>query len=60
MKPEAAAALPPYFGIDPDAALAALGAPTVTEEFQRIAKACEAGKTSNPNTDVLFKSSSGL
>lgn len=44
MKPEAAAPLPPYFAIDPDAALAALGAPTTTESFGQIARACETGR----------------
>ena len=44
MKPEAAAPLPPYFAIDPDAAQAALGAPTTTEGFGRIAQACEKGR----------------
>ncbi|WP_151720697.1 AAA family ATPase [Gemmobacter serpentinus] len=44
MKPEAAAPLPPYFGIDPDAALTALGTPTTTEGFGRIARACETGR----------------
>jgi chromosome partitioning protein len=44
MKPEAAAPLPPYFAIDPDAALSALGAPTTTESFGQIARACETGR----------------
>jgi chromosome partitioning protein len=38
-------ALPPYFNINPDEALSALGTPTTTADFARIAKACEAGRT---------------
>jgi chromosome partitioning protein len=37
-------ALPPYFNINPDTALGALGAPTTTEDFAHIARACEAGR----------------
>ena len=37
-------ALPPYFNIDPDAALAHLGGPTDTADFDRIAQACAAGR----------------
>lgn len=40
----AANTLPPYFNIDPDQALAQLGAPTQTEGFGAIAKACAAGR----------------
>jgi chromosome partitioning protein len=36
--------LPPYFNIDPDAALAALGAPTTTGGFEAIAAACARGR----------------
>jgi chromosome partitioning protein len=36
--------LPPYFNINPGDALSALGAPTTTQDFARIAKACEAGR----------------
>ena len=36
--------LPPYFGINPDAALAELGAATTTAGFAGIARACEAGR----------------
>lgn len=36
--------LPPYFNIDPDAALAGLGAPTGTDGFEAIARACAAGR----------------
>ncbi|MFD1810573.1 hypothetical protein ACFSHQ_27915 [Gemmobacter lanyuensis] len=43
MKPEAANR-PPYFAIDPDAALAALGTPSATADFGEIARACEAGR----------------
>jgi len=35
---------PPYFNIDPDAALAALDAPTTTADLAQIAQACEAGR----------------
>src|SRR6056297_372599 len=35
-------ALPPYFNINPNTALGGLGAPTTTEDFARIARACEA------------------
>ena len=37
-------ALPPYFNIDPDAALADLDAPTGTDGFARIAGACTQGR----------------
>jgi chromosome partitioning protein len=36
--------LPPYFGLDPDQALAELGPPGSTAEFARIAAACAAGR----------------
>ncbi len=39
-----AEALPPYFNIDPDSALSALGEPTTTADLARIAQACEAGR----------------
>ena len=35
---------PPYFRIDPDQAAAQLGAPTTTEGFGAIARACSAGR----------------
>ena len=35
---------PPYFNIDPDKALAALGKPLGTDGFASIAKACAAGR----------------
>ena len=35
---------PPYFGIDPDTALADLGGPATTESFAAVAKACAAGR----------------
>ena len=41
---EARGPLPPYFNIDPDAALSALGAPTATEGFGAMARACAAGR----------------
>ena len=44
MKPDPRGSLPPYFNIDPDAALAALGQPTTTEGFEAIARACAAGR----------------
>jgi len=37
--------LPPYFGIDPQAAAAALGPPATTGGFAGIARACAAGRT---------------
>lgn len=37
--------LPPYFRIDPDAALAELGTPTDTQSFAAIAEACARGRT---------------
>ncbi|MGJ8547354.1 MAG: AAA family ATPase [Sulfitobacter sp.] len=40
----AEAPLPPYFNIDPDAALRALGDPTTTQDFSAIARACAAGR----------------
>ena len=39
-----ASGLPPYFNIDPDAALADLDAPTSTEGFADIANACAQGR----------------
>lgn len=36
--------LPPYFNIDPNAALQALGAPTTTADFANITKACLQGR----------------
>ncbi len=44
MKPDARGPLPPYFNIDPDAALAHLGEPVTTKGFGAIARACEAGR----------------
>ena len=38
-------ALPPYFNIHPEDALNTLGAPTTTQDFAAIAKACEAGRS---------------
>ncbi len=43
MKPDPQA-LPPYFNIDPDSALAHLGNPTDTTDFDRIARGCAAGR----------------
>ena len=37
--------LPPYFNIHPGDALTTLGAPTTTQDFAAIAKACEAGRS---------------
>jgi len=37
--------LPPYFNIDPDAALAELDTPLSTEGFARIARACAQGRS---------------
>ncbi|MCA0998646.1 AAA family ATPase [Alloyangia pacifica] len=45
MKAETKTELPPYFNIDPDAALSALGGPFETAEFAQIAQACEAGRS---------------
>lgn len=45
MKSESRGDLPPYINMDPDAALAQLGAPSGTEDFDRIARACEAGRS---------------
>ncbi|MFT4959097.1 MAG: chromosome partitioning protein [Paracoccaceae bacterium] len=44
MKPTSRNTLPPYFNIDPDQALAALGAPVTVDGFQSTAQACEAGR----------------
>jgi chromosome partitioning protein len=41
--------LPPYFNIDPDQALAALGTPTTTQEFAAIARACTSGRNDLAN-----------
>ena len=35
---------PPYFNIDPDAALAELGAPMSTAEFKSMSEACARGR----------------
>ncbi|MGJ8597928.1 AAA family ATPase [Sulfitobacter sp.] len=45
MKQDTGGALPPYFNIDPDTALAQLGAPSSTNSLRQIAQACEAGRT---------------
>ncbi|WP_204115916.1 AAA family ATPase [Shimia biformata] len=45
MKPDTATPLPPYFNINPDQALAQLGEPATTAGFERIARACEAGRS---------------
>ena len=44
MAQDTSSAIPPYFNIDPDAALAALGASTTTEGFEQIAEACSKGR----------------
>lgn len=44
MKSPSREALPPYFNIDPDQALASLGEPVTVDGFQAIARACEAGR----------------
>jgi len=44
MKPESRHTPPPYFNIDPDQALAALGDPASTQQFSDIAQACEQGR----------------
>ncbi|KID07019.1 hypothetical protein GC1_21805, partial [Leisingera sp. ANG1] len=41
---KAGSSLPPYFSIDPDAALAELDAPTSTAGFAEIASACAQGR----------------
>ncbi|WP_136444141.1 AAA family ATPase [Pacificoceanicola onchidii] len=41
--------LPPYFNINPDEALAALGNPATTRGFQSVAQACEAGRSDLAN-----------
>ncbi|SFO34192.1 chromosome partitioning protein [Roseovarius lutimaris] len=45
MKPTTQISLPPYFNIDPDAALAQMGNPATTSEFGNVARACQAGRT---------------
>ncbi|SNR72342.1 AAA family ATPase [Puniceibacterium sediminis] len=45
MKPDTRGPLPPYFNIDPDAALAHLGNPATTKGFGAMARACEAGRS---------------
>lgn len=44
-KPDPRGPLPPYFNIDPDLALAHLGAPATTRDFGEMARACAAGRT---------------
>ncbi|MFW2545265.1 AAA family ATPase [Primorskyibacter sp. 2E107] len=45
MRAETKGDLPPYFNINPDEALGALGQPATTAGFQSIARACEAGRS---------------
>ena len=45
MTAEARGPLPPYFNIDPDAAMAQLGTPSTTHSLGQIARACDAGRT---------------
>jgi len=45
VKSDTGTELPPYFNIDPDQALAHLGAPTTTQGFEVIAQACSAGRS---------------
>ena len=40
---------PPYFNIDPETALAALGAPTTTADLAAMAQSCEAGRSDLAN-----------
>jgi chromosome partitioning protein len=49
MKSDSKTDLPPYFNIDPDQALAALGEPATTQGFGAIAQACEAGRSDLEN-----------
>lgn len=44
MKSDPSTPLPPYLNIDPDQALAQLGAPSGTEDFAAMARACAAGR----------------
>ncbi|MCA0922801.1 AAA family ATPase [Pseudooceanicola nanhaiensis] len=44
MKTDRTGGTPPYFNIDPDAALEALGTPTDTAGFGAIAQACDRGR----------------
>ncbi len=44
MKSDPSTPLPPYLSIDPDQALAQLGAPSGTEDFAAMARACAAGR----------------
>lgn len=37
--------LPPYFNLDPDAALADLPAPITTQDFERVSEACARGRS---------------
>ncbi|WP_425102294.1 AAA family ATPase [Tropicibacter sp. S64] len=45
MRAETRGDLPPYFNINPDEALSALGRPATTQGFLSIARACEAGRS---------------
>ncbi|WP_166418802.1 AAA family ATPase [Cochlodiniinecator piscidefendens] len=45
MKSAGKTTLPPYFNIDPDEALAALGDPTTTSSFSTISDACGRGRS---------------
>ncbi len=44
MASSASDALPPYLRVDPDSALASLGAPTTTDDFLSVAEACARGR----------------
>ncbi|UWR35836.1 MULTISPECIES: AAA family ATPase [Roseobacteraceae] len=60
MPPETAGHLPPYFHIDPDQANAALGTPTTTENFKKLAHACDTGRQDLQNRGLQGESGRSL
>ena len=60
MPPETAGHLPPYFHIDPDQANAALVTPTTTENFKKLAHACDTGRQDLQNRGLQGESGRSL
>lgn len=60
MPPETTGHLPPYFHIDPDQANAALGTPTTTENFKKLAHACDTGRQDLQNRGLQGESGRSL
>ncbi|MEP4308785.1 MAG: AAA family ATPase, partial [Lentilitoribacter sp.] len=60
MKTDTQFPLPPYYNINPDAALAALGDPTSTSDFGNIANNCNAGRIDLTNRGLEAEGSRKL